>query len=440
MVGDDNLRGVSGGEKKRVTILETLVGNSRVLLMDEISTGLDSSVTYDIVASLRRWAVLTGGVAVIALLQVRLRLAAPNCLFTLTFPAERAAALHLPLPYLMSRIHSSSLPSLQPTPETYSLFHDVILLREGAVVYHGPRASVSPYLRGLGYACPGEEDSIRRQASSARSGSASAAGGDAGAGTGGGAGGATGSDVADWLTEWLTHPATTYYKDLVGDAATSGIMSPTAGVAQLSPSPSSALSPVSADGEVAPPMSPPAAAAAASAAHIPFTTADLVKAWKASPGFAALMAPSTAAVAAPDGSGGVVAAPAPVGFNLAHPWQRAQYGRPYPRSFWTHFMSVLARQVKLTVRNKLFVVFRVASAIILALVLGSVFYKLESGIADGFSKYGLFLFGALQVRLKHGLPALQCTQCDTLTGCATLQELLLTCTRVTARALLLPSS
>ena len=33
------VRGVSGGEKKRVTTGEILVGGARVLLMDEISTG-----------------------------------------------------------------------------------------------------------------------------------------------------------------------------------------------------------------------------------------------------------------------------------------------------------------------------------------------------------------------------------------------------------------
>ena len=41
-VGDETLRGVSGGEKKRVTISEALVTNARVLCMDEISTGLDA--------------------------------------------------------------------------------------------------------------------------------------------------------------------------------------------------------------------------------------------------------------------------------------------------------------------------------------------------------------------------------------------------------------
>jgi ABC-type glutathione transport system ATPase component len=35
-------RGVSGGERKRVTTAEMLVGHSRILAMDEISTGLVS--------------------------------------------------------------------------------------------------------------------------------------------------------------------------------------------------------------------------------------------------------------------------------------------------------------------------------------------------------------------------------------------------------------
>jgi hypothetical protein len=37
-----------------VTIGEALVTNARLLCMDEISTGLDSSVTFDILSSVRR--------------------------------------------------------------------------------------------------------------------------------------------------------------------------------------------------------------------------------------------------------------------------------------------------------------------------------------------------------------------------------------------------
>ena len=39
VVGDGMTRGVSGGEKKRVTTGEIVVGPSKVLFMDEISTG-----------------------------------------------------------------------------------------------------------------------------------------------------------------------------------------------------------------------------------------------------------------------------------------------------------------------------------------------------------------------------------------------------------------
>ncbi len=45
LVGDELVRGISGGQKKRVTVCEKFLAWSRVCLMDEISTGLDSSTT-----------------------------------------------------------------------------------------------------------------------------------------------------------------------------------------------------------------------------------------------------------------------------------------------------------------------------------------------------------------------------------------------------------
>ncbi|RHY18619.1 hypothetical protein DYB32_010355, partial [Aphanomyces invadans] len=48
IVRNTMLRGVSGGERKRVTIGEMEFGMKQVSLMDEISTGLDSAATYDI--------------------------------------------------------------------------------------------------------------------------------------------------------------------------------------------------------------------------------------------------------------------------------------------------------------------------------------------------------------------------------------------------------
>lgn len=60
---------MSGGEKKRVTSGEMLVGNQRVLIMDEISTGLDSATLYSIITFLKQSVGVLKTVALISLLQ-----------------------------------------------------------------------------------------------------------------------------------------------------------------------------------------------------------------------------------------------------------------------------------------------------------------------------------------------------------------------------------
>ncbi|CAL9134814.1 unnamed protein product [Musa textilis] len=110
MVGDEMLRGISGGQRKRVTTGEMLVGPARALFMDEISTGLDSSTTFQIVNSLRQTIHILGGTAVISL--------------------------------------------LQPAPETYDLFDDIILLSDGLIVYQGPRENVVEFFESMGFKCP----------------------------------------------------------------------------------------------------------------------------------------------------------------------------------------------------------------------------------------------------------------------------------------------
>ena len=47
-VGDANNRGVSGGQRRRVTLGEMMVEQNPVACADEISTGLDAAVTFDI--------------------------------------------------------------------------------------------------------------------------------------------------------------------------------------------------------------------------------------------------------------------------------------------------------------------------------------------------------------------------------------------------------
>ncbi|XP_028802333.1 ABC transporter G family member 39 [Neltuma alba] len=110
MVGDEMIRGISGGQKKRVTTGEMLVGPVRVLLMDEISSGLDSSTTFQIINSMRQSIHILNGTALISL--------------------------------------------LQPAPETYELFDDIILLTDGQIVYQGPKENVLEFFESMGFKCP----------------------------------------------------------------------------------------------------------------------------------------------------------------------------------------------------------------------------------------------------------------------------------------------
>lgn len=110
LVGDEMRRGISGGQKKRLTTGEMLVGPAKALFMDEISTGLDSSTTFQICKFMRQMVHVMDVTMVISL--------------------------------------------LQPAPETFDLFDDVILLSEGQIVYQGPRESVLDFFKYMGFRCP----------------------------------------------------------------------------------------------------------------------------------------------------------------------------------------------------------------------------------------------------------------------------------------------
>ncbi|KAG2502266.1 hypothetical protein JM16_009856 [Phytophthora kernoviae] len=69
ILGNAMLRGVSGGERKRVTTGEMEFGMKYMTLMDEISTGLDSATAFDIITTQRSIAKTLGKTVIISLLQ-----------------------------------------------------------------------------------------------------------------------------------------------------------------------------------------------------------------------------------------------------------------------------------------------------------------------------------------------------------------------------------
>jgi len=89
-------------------------GMKYMTLMDEISTGLDSAGTFDIIKTQRSIAKNLRKMVAIAL--------------------------------------------LQPAPEVFDLFDNVVIQNEGEVMNHGPRDAVVPYFERLGFVCPPGRD------------------------------------------------------------------------------------------------------------------------------------------------------------------------------------------------------------------------------------------------------------------------------------------
>lgn len=113
-VGDDLVRGVSGGQRRRVTVGEMMLNVAPIMCGDEISNGLDASSTYEII----------------------------HILSYLSKDTKKTRVISL----------------LQPSPETVSLFDEVILLAEGKLIFAGPISRVEDYFAALGYKAPKQVD------------------------------------------------------------------------------------------------------------------------------------------------------------------------------------------------------------------------------------------------------------------------------------------
>uniref|UniRef100_A0A3Q2YIL7 ATP-binding cassette sub-family G member 8 n=1 Tax=Hippocampus comes TaxID=109280 RepID=A0A3Q2YIL7_HIPCM len=108
-VGNDYVRGVSGGERRRVSIAVQLLWNPGILILDEPTSGLDSFTAHNLVITLSR-------------------LAKGNRLVLLS-------------------VH-------QPRSDIFRLFDLVVLLSSGSAVYCGAARDMVPYFTALGHPCP----------------------------------------------------------------------------------------------------------------------------------------------------------------------------------------------------------------------------------------------------------------------------------------------
>ena len=107
LVGNDEKKGISGGEKKRVSIGVEILSNPHILFLDEPTSGLDSRTSFIIIEFLK----------------------------------EIAKKFNKAIIFT---IH-------QPSSNIVMLFHRLVLLNKGELVYQGENPKVIEYFSSIGY-------------------------------------------------------------------------------------------------------------------------------------------------------------------------------------------------------------------------------------------------------------------------------------------------
>ncbi|KAJ5101248.1 hypothetical protein NUU61_003470 [Penicillium alfredii] len=110
LVGNEFIRGVSGGERKRVSLAEVMAGQSPVQMWDNPTRGLDSKSAAEFARMLR-------------------------------FEADKNDKTIIATTY-------------QAGNAIYDQFDKVLVLAEGRVIYYGPRSLAKSYFEDLGFLCP----------------------------------------------------------------------------------------------------------------------------------------------------------------------------------------------------------------------------------------------------------------------------------------------
>ena len=279
-----------------------LISNARVHLLDEVSTGLDSAITFHIFNALRSICINQRTSVITAL--------------------------------------------LQPTPETYGLFDEVMLMREGEVVFHGKREHLRPYFRDvLNFPIP--ED----------------------------------VDEAGFVVDYLTNPSILLAglrkkerkRALMGGKETDSASQSGSGAA---------------DDE-----KQSVASKAASNGAVTKTTSDspaletdvLVDRWHRSADFADLSSASSVALKVNQADPKNALEP-----SSWIPFTKQQFAADHPHSAYHHLRLCMSRQRKLTVRNKQVFMPRFFQAVLVGVIFGTLFYQLDP--SDYNSRFGVTLY------------------------------------------------
>lgn len=109
-VGDDYVHGISGGERKRVSIAEALAARASIYCWDNATRGLDASTALEYTEAIRATSNIMGNIGIVAIYQA--------------------------------------------SENIYNLFDKVTVLYAGRQVYFGTVQNAKAYFEDMGYVCP----------------------------------------------------------------------------------------------------------------------------------------------------------------------------------------------------------------------------------------------------------------------------------------------
>ena len=110
LIGSEFVKGISGGEKRRVSIAVQILTDPKILMLDEPSSGLDSHTAHSMM--------------------------------------ELLQALAMEGRTVICKIHQSR-------SDLFPLFGKLLLLANGGrMIYSGKGEDLLPYFKGAGYVCP----------------------------------------------------------------------------------------------------------------------------------------------------------------------------------------------------------------------------------------------------------------------------------------------
>ncbi|KAJ8148520.1 hypothetical protein LV155_008053 [Aspergillus fumigatus] len=110
LVGTPIRKGISGGQKRRVSVASQLITCPKICFLDEPTSGLDSTASYEVISYVKELAVANNLIVI--------------------------ASIH------------------QPSTTTFQLFNKLLLLSKGKSCYFGPVPQISTYFGSIGHPIP----------------------------------------------------------------------------------------------------------------------------------------------------------------------------------------------------------------------------------------------------------------------------------------------